>query len=276
MTLSANVHSNYNIRHNEISPCDVTSSRTFNKRRTQHGEDTGPDGGRHHLAAASSWLHAHHKTKHSETDFFFFFFSVANFRRQLREQSRMNTRNSIVAWFIRRGRTRDIGGEARLGWSETLIRIRESSSRKRRLDEGPRGANENDRWARRAKTVCRALYFRDTSWDFGGQPRSPEHPADSPTRRPRSAYTTFIHRACLLSRSITFPYLTHVASSRTYACLRIHFESYARSNIILESTNLLYRMYPPRTCHSLAAFLFELYIRNAIYNSRCTATSRYN
>lgn len=39
-----------------------TVAHTFNDRRTQHGEDTGPSGGRRHLAAAASFRAHHNKT----------------------------------------------------------------------------------------------------------------------------------------------------------------------------------------------------------------------
>lgn len=145
-------------------------SRTFNKRRTQHGEDTGPDGGRRHLAAAGSWLHAHHTKKTLGNWFFQSRTSGVNSA----NNREMNTKKLDAAAYViyRRGRTD--AAEARGVRDRTLIRIRESSTR---TTERPRGANANDRRARRAKTVCRALYFRTASWDFGDRPRSPERAA---------------------------------------------------------------------------------------------------
>lgn len=56
----------------------------------------------------------------------------------------------------------------------------------------------SDRRARRAKTVCRALYFRGASRDFGGGPSSPEAPRD-PTAPTQPAVTPWPRRVYLLS-----------------------------------------------------------------------------
>lgn len=63
---------------------------------------------------------------------------------------------------------------------------------------------ESNRIARRAKTVCRVLYFRNTSWVIGNKPRSPERVA---IPLPLIALLA-LHRAHLLSL-INFTLPTH-------------------------------------------------------------------